>query len=328
MTAKGEELTVKGEFPGNKINSVNDIAFCYSKRSAGKNQDEAVNTALPFASQPLFQMVFTLKGNITFSDADLKKDFVTIGDQQHNLMLVYPEKLSSKYIEDQQHEIIYITFSPSFLFRYLPQEHSSYLHLSTALAAGRPAVFSKQNMHVTPEINAILNSIDNSPHKGFCERLFLESKMIELLTLQISQFEYAKENNQVLQLKREALDKMHEAREILVSNIEKPLTLRRLAHMVGTNEFNLKKHFKTAFGITVYGYLNQHKMVQARAMLIEGESKVAEVSVKMGYKHATHFTSAFKKYFGYLPTKIKMGLLLFDPEFLVLLSENLCFLEL
>lgn len=328
MTAKGEQLTVKGELPKHILNTEQNVSFWYSKGSLNKHRDQAINKAFYNSNLPLFQMVFTLKGNITLSNSGLRKPFAVIGNQQHNLVLVHPEKLSSKFAEDQENEVIYITFSPALLFRYLPSEHSSYLHLSTALATGLPAAFSKHNMHITPEINAILNSINHSPHTGFCERLFLESKMIELLTLQISQFEYSQKNNLVHQLKKEALDKMHEAREILVSNIHSPLTLRSLAHMVGTNEFNLKKHFKTAFGITVYGYLNQHKMTQAREMLIEGESKVAEVSLKMGYKHATHFTSAFKKYFGYLPTKIKMAILLFDPEVFVLLSENLCFLEL
>jgi len=55
---------------------------------------------------------------------------------------------------------------------------------------------------------------------------------------------------------------------------------------------------------------------------------VAETSKKMGYKHATHFTNAFKKYFGFLPNKIKTGkfsMLLFCEDFTAIL-ENLNFL--
>lgn len=131
----------------------------------------------------------------------------------------------------------------------------------------------------------------------------------------MSQFEQTENDQLQLGLKKEELDRMQEVKEILMRNIESQFSLRTLAHMVGTNEFNLKKNFKAAFGTTVYGYFNQYKMEQAKAMLIEGDTKVAEVSGKMGYKHATHFTSAFKKYFGYLPTKIKMSMLLLDPEF-------------
>ncbi|MNL45156.1 Regulatory protein PchR [compost metagenome] len=138
--------------------------------------------------------------------------------------------------------------------------------------------------------------------------------MIELLVLQLSQFEQAESDEPMNRLTKEDLDKMHEVKEILIANIDSQFSLRTLAHMVGTNEFNLKKNFKAAFGTTVYGYFNQYKMEQAKVMLLEGDSKISEVSSKIGYKHATHFTSAFKKYFGYLPTRIKMSLLIFDPE--------------
>ncbi|MCX2474019.1 AraC family transcriptional regulator [Pedobacter sp. MC2016-05] len=121
---------------------------------------------------------------------------------------------------------------------------------------------------------------------------------------------------------------MHEVREILIQQSGDQLSLRALAHLVGTNEFNLKRDFKALFGKTVFAYLNQHKMEKAKNMLIEEDTTVSEISKRMGYKHATHFTSAFKKYFGYLPNKIKTGklsLLIFFEDFIALL-ENLSLL--
>ncbi|NQX37223.1 hypothetical protein HQN84_00115 [Pedobacter steynii] len=44
-----------------------------------------------------------------------------------------------------------------------------------------------------------------------------------------------------------------------------------------------------------------------------------EQAKAMDYKHASHFTSAFQKYFGYLLHKIKMLMLVFDPEFYLVL---------
>jgi AraC-like DNA-binding protein len=32
---------------------------------------------------------------------------------------------------------------------------------------------------------------------------------------------------------------------------------------------------------------------------------VAAIAMEVGYKNATHFTAAFKKYFGYLPSDVK-----------------------
>jgi len=65
-------------------------------------------------------------------------------------------------------------------------------------------------------------------------------------------------------------------------------------------------------------------MEYAKSLLVENDLSIAEIADKTGYKHATHFTTAFKKYFGFLPNKIKSGklsLLLFLEDFGLLLDN-------
>jgi AraC-like DNA-binding protein len=47
-------------------------------------------------------------------------------------------------------------------------------------------------------------------------------------------------------------------------------------------------------------------MNRSKELLINEDMKIAEVAKLSGYKHASHFTTAFKKYFGYLPHQIKL----------------------
>jgi AraC-like DNA-binding protein len=49
-------------------------------------------------------------------------------------------------------------------------------------------------------------------------------------------------------------------------------------------------------------------MKASKDELCQPGSSVNEVAQRMGYKHPTHFTAAFKKYYGILPTKLRMGL--------------------
>ncbi|NRF39670.1 AraC family transcriptional regulator [Pedobacter foliorum] len=275
MTQTGVELTLKGEFGQNTRNEF----------------------------LPTFQMIFVLRGKLVFSNIDEFTTYGQIESQQHNLFCIPPKV--SRILADANDEVICINFSTSFLDRYLPNNHPAYQKLTSGLITEEISRLSLLNMYITPEISAILQRLENSPFKGFCDQLLLESKVIELLALQIAQFEQPQTAVQPLQLKEEELERMNEAREILLNHTGEKLSLRTLAHMVGTNEFNLKRNFKIAFGETVFGYLNQYKMEQAKTMLIEKDITIAELSLKMGYKHATHFTSAFKKYFGYLPNKIK-----------------------
>lgn len=321
MTQKGEQMTLKGEKQDRSFYGSKELTIGYSKKIALLNAGQDTKRF----DQPLnpigYQLIFVLKGKLSFSSDTASETLPLLESQQYNLIWTNGDPNLYESLSEESNEVIFVEISAGFLSRYLPEDHPAAIHLQARPLpelAPSPAIqnvifFSEQHLHITPEINAILNGLENSPHTGFCERLFLESKVIELLAIKISQLEQ-QQQQPIPRLKQDEMDKMQEAREILIQNIDAPFSLRTLAHMVGTNEFNLKKQFKAAYGTTVYGYLNQYKMEQAKAMLLQGDFRVSEVSEKMGYKHATHFTSAFKKYFGYLPNKIKMFLLLFDPE--------------
>lgn len=314
MTDKGEQLTVKGEFISPGFHPEAHVRATFLKNTDTLSVPRQVSSP---RNDLDYIMIFAVKGDVCCTYG--KGETISISSQQHNLIAVPKETTLSPLENTEAYEIVAIRLSASFLSRYLPENHPAFKRLKQSKIT-KPALFSERMLYITPEISVILNSIENSNHTGFCKRLFLESKVIELLVLQITQFELSETSELLNNLKKDDLDKMQEVKEILISNVSSQLSLRTLAHMVGTNEFNLKKNFKSAFGTTVYGYLNQHKMEKAKAMLVEGDAKISEVSSKMGYKHATHFTSAFKKYFGYLPTKIKMSLLFLDPEFLLLFA--------
>ncbi len=46
-------------------------------------------------------------------------------------------------------------------------------------------------------------------------------------------------------------------------------------------------------------------MNEARRLLLSGEMNIAEVADTVGYKNPNHFTTAFKKYFGFVPSELK-----------------------
>ncbi len=102
-------------------------------------------------------------------------------------------------------------------------------------------------------------------------------------------------------LKPELAEKMEQAKNLLESNLQNPPSIAELAHWVGVNETYLKTHFKAAFGITVYGFVKKQRIQKAKRLLREGEMNVSEIARAVGYKHATHFTAAFRKATGVSP---------------------------
>jgi AraC-like DNA-binding protein len=319
MTQSGEVITIKGEYADTGFNE-GTYSYYSTDCSREKNYPDGSSG---IGLVPGIYMLFLLKGNITFLHPGKKKPALCCAGQQHNLLYLNKELLMQ--LQNTEQELVLIHLDQSFLVRYLPLAHPGYLSLMEAVRLNVPAAFAQENLKLSPEIFMVLDALSASPHKGFCGKLFLESKILELLLLQLSQFEQAELNHSSGKLKKEELDKMYKVKELLTAQLDSQFSLRSLAHMVGTNEFNLKRDFKVAFGTTVFSYLNAYKMASARRMLMEKELSVAEVAEKMGYKYATHFSSAFKKFFGYLPNRIKSGKLswlLFLEDFSVL-YENI-----
>ncbi|WP_407430087.1 helix-turn-helix domain-containing protein [Arcticibacter sp.] len=327
MTQSGEESTQKGEFtsaPENVYAFHKSIEISYSGNIVAREQLEMQISPSETAAEYLYQMIFVLKGECFFLKKGSKEKLLNIGDQQHNLCRFTPGYWRMM-MSCAQDEIICVTLSSAFLNRYL-YNHPAWQKFNAASDGKAPLMLANPNMHVTPEISAILHRLDQKSDNVTFDQLLLESKVIELLALQISQLEQLENTSRAFGLKKEEMDKMIAARDILINSAGGQLSLRSLAHLVGTNEFNLKRDFKIAFGSTVYNYLNRHKMEQARMMLEEEDISIAEVASKLNYKYATHFSVAFKKYFGYLPSRVKSGrfsILLFTEDFAVLMESLL-----
>lgn len=90
-----------------------------------------------------------------------------------------------------------------------------------------------------------------------------------------------------------------------MNNLNNACSLIELAHHVGTNEFTLKKGFKELFGTTVFGFWTDAKMNQAKLMITEQDMSISEVSDSIGYKNPRHFSAAFKRKFGVIPSQFK-----------------------
>ena len=51
-------------------------------------------------------------------------------------------------------------------------------------------------------------------------------------------------------------------------------------------------------------------MEHAKKLILTGDYRISDVARLTGYKHSTHFTTAFKKYFGFIPNSLKYTFLL------------------
>ena len=254
------------------------------------------------------QMNFSLQSSTTYFSESATKPFVRFRTQQHNLFLLPERNLVVQWKPSEQVEVFTINMSTEFFFSNLPATHPLCKHFQMGISAVLPAFMSMRNLPLTSKMISSLFEILNCSYSGYHKSLFIKAKVIELMALQFEQYEQLPLPDITSSLKEADKEKMHLARKILSENLDKTWSLKDLAHQIGTNEYNLKKYFKEVFGKPVFGYLHDLRMENSMLMLQQPGSKIGEISQKTGYKNPTHFTAAFKKYFGILPNKIRIGL--------------------
>lgn len=138
--------------------------------------------------------------------------------------------------------------------------------------------------------------------------MFLQSKAIELLALQCEQVESESRRNRVLQvdkISRTDEERIYYARDLLLANAQDPLSLNELARKAGLNEFKLKNGFRKVFDNTVFGYLSDYRLDQAKQMIREGKLSFTDIADELGYSSLQHFSNAFRKKYGMSPREVK-----------------------
>lgn len=163
--------------------------------------------------------------------------------------------------------------------------------------------FYWQQSATTPATNIILHQILNCPYQGATQQLYLESKVLELVIFQLDLLKelhrHSRSDRQCL--KADDLDRIYQARDILIQNLHQPPSLLALAHQVGLNDYKLKQGFRQVFGTTVFGCLHQYRMEQARQLLETKQLHVEIAAHLVGYASLSSFHRAYKKYFGVNP---------------------------
>jgi len=156
---------------------------------------------------------------------------------------------------------------------------------------------------VSAATSRVLEEILYCDAKGGARQLYLEAKGLELLANLISALEDL-EQAASPNLSQYDRDRLETARQILVARRQDPPTLPELARRAGLNEAKLKAGFRTLFGSTVYGYLREYRMEEARRLLLARRHSVSEVAAEVGYANPSKFAAAFRRKFGMSPSSV------------------------
>ena len=155
---------------------------------------------------------------------------------------------------------------------------------------------------MSPAMYSIIAQMQQAPYTGSLKGLYLEAKAIELFLLQVQELDRERPG---VNLSAGDIERLHFIRETMTKRFGHPWSIALLAREAGLNQMKLKTGFKALFGTTLFGYLADIRMEEARRLLQEEKLSVGEVADRIGYQHPHHFTTAFGRRFGVLPSKLR-----------------------
>lgn len=167
--------------------------------------------------------------------------------------------------------------------------------------ANEKSFFYQTNYSMASSIH--LQAVINSEHIDLAKSVYLEGITLELLSNQIKQFKNSVSTTPKKRtvLNNDDIEKILEAKELLLENIEESPTIESLATKVGVNQTKLKIGFKNIFDKPIKTWLRHQKLEKAQLLLLQDQMGIKEISETVGYLNQSHFSRQFKTRYGVLP---------------------------
>ncbi len=306
-----------------KTKVIHDYAECELKIPAKFGKGSIYSFEYDGVSMLMFNAFLKEDLNIVFlasKEQPLRVSYCVKGNIRH---VFYNRKLSCTLEEhtgsitanpSQHNELFYYPAQTQLSLTLLQVNRKKYFHriedelpsLPTPLAnafldlKAKETFFYRSNYDVG--LIDCIESMERTDKKGMIRSLFMESKVLELFYLSIKRYEEDFEfPSRRSLLKKKDQELILKARDFLVKDISKNITIPELAKKVGINQQKLKTGFKSIFNKTIAAYLLEERLEKARQLLVTGALTVREVSEHIGYANQSHFARRFKEKYGLLP---------------------------
>lgn len=221
-------------------------------------------------------------------------------------MFYYPTTEGRDIFFKSNAKLFEIYVKPSLLQNLLGTEfENSFKKLKEAIVNSNSFVLWDKSKFIPPNIRSKINEIIQCPYKGEIRKTYLESKLTVLLIdflLGRQTSKLSKNNIKLLNSDYLALVKVE---AYIRNNLKEPLKILDLADIAGFNTTKLKRDFKKVYGVPVFKYITALRMEAAKSLITQDGATIAFAAYEVGYANPQHFTTAFKRTMGYLPSELK-----------------------
>ncbi|MWW25424.1 helix-turn-helix domain-containing protein [Algibacter lectus] len=266
-----------------------------------KTEDYSVDVQHDF---PFFKLQFEIEGSSFYEPLDKCQPKVYIPNAHYNLFYL-PKVQGTLTYKKGHRKTLEILFTENYLKDIIGENFNEILHrFGTAISRKKPFFMWDKSQPITNDLQNHINEIVFCNYHKDLKKPYLEAKIKELLILLLAQTNDNINTDTPFNLPETDYNAILKVERYINTHLKDTLTIPELAIIAGMNTTKLKQGFKLIFSTTIFKYISCLRMEQAKKQIVEKKCTVAEAAYHVGYKHPQHFTVAFKKIYGYLPSDL------------------------
>ncbi len=250
---------------------------------------------------PFFKLQFEIQGSSHYKPLNKLSKPVYIPNGHYNLFYL-PEVDGVLNYKTNYRKTLEIVFTEKYIKKIIGENFKQDLkNFGNAIKNREPFLMWKQSKPISIELQQYVDAILNCKYDGNLKKAYLETKINELLIILLAK---TNTNAQEVNIPKKDYPNILNVEKHIKNNLKTPLTIADLGIIAGMNTTKLKQEFKIVFGTTIFKYITKLRMEKAKDLILNEGYTIAEATYKVGYKQPQHFTVAFKKLYGYLPSKL------------------------
>jgi len=162
-----------------------------------------------------------------------------------------------------------------------------------------PNVFVAQ-LQASPRVKAIAMEMISPVAEGRAAELLLSAQATEILARAMLALQGNEKVGLVSDQKRLRLQTVG---DLIKSDLRHPWTIAELARHAGLGRRMFNAQFHRMYGVSASDYLRKSRLAAAREALLYQGLSVTEAAYSVGYANSANFSTAFRRHFGYVPSR-------------------------
>lgn len=279
---------------------IDGLFLDFYTRSFTEDQKLTVKTDFPY-----IQIHFEISGGATYYYPHCRTHIELLTDEGE-FTIFYVPALNGKLLRPACDNAfcLQIEISKRWLVSHLSDRCDVATRFMKAIQNNQSVILGGRNFPITRTIKHILMEVYHCKFENNIKQLFIEGKLFELLSLIIDMAGSTVGNDTANRLSKQEKERLYAIKDLLEQDYHKRYTIQELSEMSFMNRTKMQNAFKQLFGNTIHGFIIEKRMVSALELLSRDTTEkvtISEIANKLGYRHYSHFSTMFKKYFGYSP---------------------------